>query len=193
MCIDPISAITLGTSLGGAALSAFGSVSAGNQNAAAAEMQAKIAQANAAMAMTEASGKISRISGQVDQAIGHTRASFGAGNIDVSSGSPLLLQAMSAANGNIDRQLTAAGAFNQSAGQNFTAGQALQKAGDDRTAGWLGAGTALLRGLSSIKGFGLGFGGGGAGDPLQLAGAFTPSGVGAAAGPGYTIGFGGVY
>jgi hypothetical protein len=160
MCFDPTTAM----SIGGAALGAAGSILGGGQNAAAERTRAEFAQINAQMALTEASGKLGQIDRRVDQSIGAIKANFGGGNIDANSGSPLLMQAFSASQGNTDKQLTIAQGLNQAAGQHEIAGEALQRASDAETAGWLGAGTALLRGFGSIRGledFSIGLGGGG--------------------------------
>lgn len=163
MCIDPMTAI----SLGGGALGAAGSLFSGNANAKAAGIQAQAAEANSQMALDYGEGKVAQIGQRVAQTIGHDRASFAAGNLALNTGSPLAVQAMSAQQGNTDKQLALAGSLNQASGQSFAASSALTRQGQDQMAGIFGAGTALLRGLGGIRGiggFGQGLGGASAGN-----------------------------
>lgn len=169
MCMDPISML----SLAGAGVGAVGSIMGGNANAKAAEIAAQTAQANAKMALDYGEGKVAQINQRVGNVIGAARASYGAGNLSLTSGSPLAVQAMSAQAGNTDKQLALAGALNQSAGQNFQSAQDYSAVGQDRMAGFVGAGTALLKGLGDIRGvggssYGGGSSGGGAGAPMNL-------------------------
>ena len=170
MCIDPISMISIAGGVAGAAGSlvsgAAGSQAAG-ANANQALVAAAAARANAGMALDYGEGKVAQINQRVGNAIGAARAFAGAGNLAVNSGSPLAVQAMSAAQGNTDKQLALAGALNQAAGQNFAGAQADQSAvqdyraqGYDMLGGLLGAGTAALRGIASIRGGGVAGGGG---------------------------------
>jgi hypothetical protein len=165
MCVDPISMGLMALSIGGGALGAFGSISAGNANARAAELAAQTAQANAKMALDEGEGRAALVDQRVRQVIGASRAAAGAGNLDIASGSPLMVQALSAQQGNTDRQLALAAGINRAAGMNFAAGQDYQKADQDRLAGWIGAGTSVLNSIGGLRrGIGLGdfgFGGGG--------------------------------
>ncbi|MDE2579962.1 MAG: hypothetical protein KGL46_14255 [Hyphomicrobiales bacterium] len=155
MCVEPATfAMAAGgaAALGQTAMGASGSISQGYANSQAGMMRAMVAQQNAKMAMTEASAKISRIDDSVGRAIGQERAAFGSSNIDINSGSPLLMQAFSAAQGNMDKQLAAAEGLNRAAGQNFAAADAARSADQSLRAGYLGAGTALLSGVSRIAG-----------------------------------------
>ena len=150
MCVDPMTALSVGGGLLGAAGSLFG----GNANAKAAEQAAQVAQLNAKTTLNYAEGSADQIQQRVDRTIGAARANYGGANLNVSVGSPLAVQAMSATQGNTDKQLTIARGLNQASGQNFAAGQDYQKAGQDQIAGILGAGTALLHGLGGIRGLG---------------------------------------
>lgn len=157
MCIDPMTAI----SLGGGALGAAGSLFSGNANAKAAGIQAEAAEANSKMALDYGEGKVAQIGQRVDQTIGRARTSFAAGNLALNSGSPLAVQAMSAQQGNTDKQLALAGSLNQAAGQSFAASSALTRQSQSQMAGIFGAGTALLAGLKGIYGAGGALAGGG--------------------------------
>lgn len=150
MCVDPMTAISVGS----AALGAFGSLASGSANAKQAEIAAQVARVNSQMALQEGSGQVAQVEQRVGQAVGRTRAAFGAGNIAIGSGSSLADQVMSAQQGNTDKQLVMARALNSSAGQSFQAASASEKAGQDKMAGIFGAGTSLLSGLAGIKGLG---------------------------------------
>jgi len=150
MCIDPVTAISIGSG----ALGAASSLAGGSANAQAAGIAAQAAQANAQMALDEGEGKVQQIQLRVDQAIGRTRAAAGAGNIAIGSGSPLAMQVMSAQQGNTDKQMAMAGALNQSSGMHFAAEQDYAKQEQDQMAGIFGAGTALLRGFAGVRGLG---------------------------------------
>ena len=164
MCMDPMTMLAVGGSITGAAgslMKGFASSSADRAGAVQAGIPAQAAQANSQMALDYGEGRVAQIDQRVDQSIGRARAGAGAGNLAANMGSPLAVQMMDAQQGNTDRQLALAGALNASAGQAFTASSAwsrsaqdTQAAGLDQIAGFLGAGTALMRGIGGIKGFG---------------------------------------
>jgi hypothetical protein len=162
MCVDPMTAV----SIGGAGMGAAGSLIGGFQNSDAYKLQAKIAQANAQTALAEGSGQVAQIGQRVQRAIGSQRAYYAGGNLNLGGGSPLLMTAISAQQGNTDQQLTLARSLNQAAGQNFVAGQDQLRAASSMTAGIFGAGTSLLSGLARWKGLG-GFG---VGAPMDITG-----------------------
>jgi hypothetical protein len=180
MCIDPVTALSIGSGVIGAAGSMMGS----SANARQAGIAAQVAQANSQMALNEGEGRVAQIGQHVDQAIGRTRAAFGAGNIAINSGSSLNDQVMSAIQGNTDKQLAMAGALNQSAGQRFQAASDYQKQGQEQMAGIFGAGTALLNSLTSV------YRGGGPGAP---AAAGSASGGTANIGAAWAAPFQGIY
>ena len=155
MCVDPVTAISIGS----AALGAAGSLASGSANSQQAGIAAAAARNNAQMALDEGSGRAAQIDLRVGQAIGRTRGAFGAGNIAIGSGSSLNDMVMSAQQGNTDKQLVIAGSLNQAAGQRYAAASDYQKQGQDQMAGWLGAGTAMLRGLAGMRGLGGNLGG----------------------------------
>ena len=159
MCVDPSTAIAVGS----AAVGAAGSLAQGGANAQAARNAAGIASANSLMALSEGSGQVAQIGQRVAQAQGRTRAAFGAGNIDVNSGSSLTDQVISAQQGNTDQKLVMARALNTASGQASQASADYAKVGQDQMAGIVGAGTAFLNAATSMYRGG-GFGGmGGAG------------------------------
>jgi hypothetical protein len=159
MCVDPVTAISIGS----AGLGAASSLMSGSANSQAAGIAAQAARNNAQMALDEGAGRAAQVDLRVNQAVGRTRAAFGGGNIDVNSGSSLADQVMSAQQGNTDKQLILANSLNSSAGQRFAAAQDYRKQGQDQMAGILGAGTALLRAFAGMRGLGgnlgAGFGG----------------------------------
>ena len=155
MCVDPITALSIGS----AGLGAAGSLMSSSANSQAAGIAAQAAQANSQMALDQGAGRAAQVDLRVGQSIGRTRAAFGAGNIAIGSGSSLNDQVMSAIQGNTDKQLSIAGSLNQAAGQSFQATQDYMKQGQDQMAGIFGAGTALLRGFASMRGLGgMGYG-----------------------------------
>ncbi len=175
MCVDPVTALSVASAGMGAASSLFG----GSANAKAAEIAAQTAEANSKMALAEGEGRVGQINQRVNNIIGAARANYAAGNLALNSGSPLMVQAMSAAQGNTDKQLAMAGALNQASGQSSAAATDLNSATQDRISGIVGAGTALLHGLAGIRGLGGALGMSGAGSATALSGAATPFGMGA--------------
>lgn len=174
MCIDPVTAISLGSG----ALGAAGALAGGSANARAAGIAAQAAQANSQMALSEASGQQAQIDLRVNNAIGRTRASAGAGNIEIGSGSPLAMSVMSAQQGNTDKQLVMARALNQSAGQSFQASTDYQRVGQSQMAGILGAGTSMLQSLAFSSRAGGLAGGGGFGGGFNMAPGFMTGAYG---------------
>ena len=186
MCVDPVTAISLASAAAGAA----SSLMSGSANAKAAAIQAQTAEANSKMALAEGEGRVAQISQRVNNTIGAARANYAAGNLALNSGSPLAVQAMSAQQGNTDKQLTMAGALNQASGQSYAAGDALQREQQAQIAGVVGAGTAVLHGLMGVRGLGGAFGMDGSSAPTALQGAATPMGLGAQE-PSYDFGYDG--
>lgn len=154
MC-DAASALfagNVGFSLFGASQSAQGAALGGQQQAAQSLLAAQIADANARMALIEASGRMGQVDRKVDDVVGQQRAAFGAQGLDVGQGSPLLLQAFTASQGNIDKQLIAARGFAQASSFHFQALGDLEQRDQALAAARFGAGTALLGGLGGVGG-----------------------------------------
>lgn len=174
----------IGMAIAGAATSAVGSLARGAQGASNAEEQGRIAAGNTALlktkAETEALGadlayakgtlEDSRTRDAIARALGGETAHYAASNLDPTSGSPLLLQAFSATQGQIDINLIharagieaaaahsrAAGTLAEAAG---SAGQELSikmKGDQDMLAGYFGAATSLLSAGSKMFGGGRG-------------------------------------
>lgn len=150
MC-DPSSALMAaqaGFSLFGAAQSARGASEGGQFQAMQSLLSAQIADANARMAMIETSGQMGRVDRKVDATVGQQRVAFAAQGLDPNQGSPLLMQAYTAAQGNIDKSLLAARGLNQSASFHYQALGDLMQRDQAQSAAKYGAGTAWLGGLS---------------------------------------------
>lgn len=197
MC-DPFTLMAVGSGV----LKAGGALIEGQQKSAAAKLQAQIAEGNAAalraqariqeagvpLANIRASFDIGKVARAGEASIGNAVASFGAGGIDHTFGSPLLLIGHNAAQAETDEALIGARGASEKAdrlaqvaqtvaGVGGAVGQGIgfrQQASNALTAGIFGAGTALLNTASSVWP-GLPTGGGGA-----AAGGFTtkPSGLG---------------
>lgn len=109
--MDPISIMTMASAAlagGQGAMSIFGQLT-GNR-AAKRAARAKVASLQASLPLVgqETAFQQSKIIDQVDAVNGAQVASFAGGNIDPSSGSPAILQAMSAAQGETDIAITGA-------------------------------------------------------------------------------------
>jgi len=173
MC-DPFTALALGS----AAVSAGGSLFAGESGKKAAALQADIARGNADtllrqrqleldqadMPRVKATFDAGRLDRQLEQVLGGQAAYFGTTGIDASSGSPLMLAGATAAQGNVDRGLIFAQAELEraqnlgrvaqisasAAGQYGQAAASSQKGDDAFTAGVIGAAASMLSGASKV-------------------------------------------
>lgn len=163
--------------LASTALTSLSKLGSGYMGSSLSTLQESIASSNAALlrqsaGMEASEGKLSLDQGALDtsrtvaslnRTLGSETAGFSSGGLDPTSGSPLLLEGFSASQAATDMALIGAkaelgnaGALQQSAstlGQAASAqGQASafgMKATQDVMAGWLGAGTSMLSGLSN--------------------------------------------
>lgn len=168
MCVDPMTALAAVTTIGGGALSAGGQLAAGRGSARAARMQAWMAQRNAEMEMRRGAFEETRVRARTEDALAGQTASVTARDLDPAYGSPLVVQGLSAAQGETDALLTRAGAMQSSAEQMWSAAGSLGKAQSARTASFIGAGTSLLQSVSPWL---LRAGGGGGGSSRAATGA----------------------
>lgn len=166
-----------------------------NSNADTLDMQADVADMGVDFSWSKAKTQISRIEEQGRQVLSTQRSYFAGNNLDPTFGSPLLMQAITAGRVQSDVELTKAGAAieaadartraanirAQAAGQRGNAlTQLYQQAGAqmkgdaDMTAGYFGAATALLSGVTQFAGGG-GFGGGGTASTIQVGSQTFPS------------------
>jgi hypothetical protein len=174
--MDPMMAAL---ALGSTALTAIGKLGSGYAASDADKFQAMIADKNAqlltekakaeaaegTLATDEATLQQSRTIEAVKRTIGSQTSRFTGSNLDPTMGSPLLLAGFTAAQGEMDLALEGAkgtlgvaSALGQSAGTMAAAAGEKGKsasfnidASQQVMAGWLGAGTALLSGATSMK------------------------------------------
>lgn len=169
----------------GMGLSMIGSIAGGMAKKADAELQAENARNNAKIAETTAQtntllAELPRVAAKMDvekikdalrTTIGAETAAYSTANLDPSSGAPLLVAGITAAQGQVDVGLVtaqgelsraakladAASGFAQAASQDYQVVSSENQAKNAMIAGFLGAGSALVSGLQS-SGF-TGFGG----------------------------------
>lgn len=187
---NPASLAGAGAGAGGvgAIVSAFGSLYSGNANAAMYNYQAGVAQTNAAIAKQDANYSLG--AGEVEaqqagmrgrQQVGATRVGFGAGNIDVSSGSAKNVISSETEITQANEATQRANAAKRAYGFNVTAAADTAQAGADytaaktsRTTGAIGAVSSILGGVGQVsskwsqasQSFGNPGGGGGVGTDL---------------------------
>lgn len=144
------SAISLIIAAVGTAVSIAGAVSSAQSQKAAAEFNAKVARNNAATAQLEAEAAARQVSLRNRRLAATQTAAMAAAGLDITSDSGESVKYDSALTGELNR-LTALYKGTAEA-TNFEAkARAAQQAGDDAmTAGYFGAGSALLQGASSM-------------------------------------------
>lgn len=167
--------IIAGASLALAAVSAYGQVQQGRQ-------QAKIANANADAQEIAARDTINAGNDaayqqrqQTRQLQGQQAAAFGAGGTDMTSGSALNIFGDTAAGGQLDALTTVNNAERQAAGLNFQAGVSRAQGQIDRNAANLGATNTILN--TSLKAYGA----------YQSSGALDNAGTNAGGGSGSSM------
>jgi hypothetical protein len=156
-------------------------------NAALLDTQGETAKAAAGLSLTQGAWDAAKVARRVDTLSAARLSTFAGRNIDPSSGSPLLMEGFSAAQGATDMALAAAKGevgyadartrssqiFGQAANQQWKAVQDEQSATNARISGIFGAATSLLGSASSAwSGLGAG-GGGGAAAPGAAASTFA--------------------
>ena len=182
-----MSSVALALAAGGTAISAFGQIQsgraagrAGKLQRAAADSAAELTDYNAAVADIQAEDALlrgqldeQRFRGQVRGAVGAQRAGFAGGNIDVSSGSAVDVQADAAYLGELDALTIRTNAKREAWGYKVEAtdlrkraeitrkeGVNLEAAGRQaRTAAFIGAGGTVASGTGSLLAARYGFGG----------------------------------
>lgn len=148
MCVDPVTLLAMATTAGGGALSAAGQLAGGRGTARAARMQAWMAQQNAQLATEKGAFEQARLRDRVAAVLDNQTASVTARDIDPSYGSPLVLQGLSAMQGEADAMLVGAGAQQERAEHLWTAAGKIGQAQDAKRAGMIGAGTTILSTVS---------------------------------------------
>jgi hypothetical protein len=153
-------------------------------NAALLDTQGETAKEGAGLSLTQGAWDAGHIGRQVDTMAAARRSTFAGRNIDPTSGSPLLMEGFSAAQGATDMALAAAKGeigyadartrdsqiFGAAANQQWKAVQDDQSAINARISGMFGAATSLLGAASSAW---PGLGGGGAAAPGAAASTFA--------------------
>src|SRR5687768_14587818 len=106
MCVDPATAtlISLGVTALGTGVAAYSSYQSGQAANRAAEYRAKQAERQATDATRRAAVEEQKVRRQTAQLEGRQRAIMAAGNVDLGSGSPLLVLADTAQFGEMDAQ-----------------------------------------------------------------------------------------
>ncbi len=178
MCVDPITGIAMAASAGAGGLSAMGQLAGGRGSARAARMQAWMAQQNAKNALAKGAFDQARLRDKVDTVLDNQTASVAARDLDPAYGSPLVLQGLTAMQGEADAMLIGAGAQQEAAEQLWSAAGSIGKAQDAKRAGMIGAGTAILSTISQWASLA---GGGG-----KTGGKTSTSATGAQINPGWT-------
>jgi hypothetical protein len=148
MCVDPMTAVGMVATGAGGGLQAAGSIMSGRGSARQARLQAWMAQQNAQNALQKGAFEQARLRDQVDTVLDNQTASVAARDIDPAYGSPLVMQGLSAMQGEADAMLIGAGAQQEAAEHMWTAAGKIGEARDARNAGYLGAGTAILGTIS---------------------------------------------
>lgn len=145
-------------------MQAIGSIMGGEAASASAKYQAAVARNNAVIAQQNAAyalqaGERAATKKQLETAgtIGREKAIQGAGNLDVNTGSPADVRGSTASLGELDALTIRNNAARQAYGyatqsQSFGSQAALDTAAGSQalTAGYIGAGTSLLSGASSV-------------------------------------------
>ncbi len=136
----------------GAGLGAASKIGGGLAQSGLDQFSAQIAAANAEISDAKGAQTIGRIAGKVNDAVSAAQRHFAAAGLDPTNGSPLLTQLDSVLQGQGDMQTARARAAQERAGAVSQEAQSLIKSKQDMMSGYLGAGTSLLSGLSSVKG-----------------------------------------
>src|SRR5262252_10255297 len=161
---DPITAIGLGSSIAGGITGAIGSVTQGNANAAMYNYQANLALVNAQIAKQNAAYELAlgetqaQMSGMKTRAvISQTRATQGAGGLDVNSGTNVKVRESELQVGQFDEAMIRNNASRRAYGQEIqafedTAQSQLDQyaASNAKTAGEIGAASSILGGVGSF-------------------------------------------
>jgi hypothetical protein len=132
-----------------AAAGAASAIRSGNQAEAAAEYQAQVADVNAQQAQMAAEAEAEDRKRRARYLLGSQLAATGASGVQV-EGSPLLVMMDSAVQEDLEARRIRYRGYLQTAGSNNQAALARYEAGNYRTAGYMNAGTSLLKGGSTL-------------------------------------------
>lgn len=152
MCIATLTLIAAGAAAAGAAVSAVGSIRAGNDQAAASKYNALVEDQNAVAARQQAGAAAEQKDNEVTRRLADARAAFAASGVDPNSGTPLDVMADSASQGELSKRLllyqgdlTARGLGSQANLDRITGKNA-------QTAGYISAAGTLLTGAGKAAG-----------------------------------------
>lgn len=165
--MDPVSlaAVSIGASAAGAGVSAFGSIFKGNADASMYNYKAGVAQVNAQIAKQNADfatfvgeEKAQQEGMKTRAQIGETKATQGAGNLDVNSGSNLAVRQSEQEIGEYSQAVIRSNAAKQAYGYQIEALGDTEEAkldtyaaSESKQAGTIGAISSILGGVSSVS------------------------------------------
>jgi hypothetical protein len=132
-----------------AAAGAASAIRSGNQAAAAEEYQAQVADVNAQQAQMAAEAEAADRRRRARYLLGSQLAATGASGAQV-EGSPLMVMMDSAVQEDLEARRIRYRGYLQTAGANNQAALSRYQAGQTRTAGYMNAGTSLLRGTNTL-------------------------------------------
>jgi len=140
MCVDPITALMIGST----ALSAGGSLMSGIENSRVARIQASMAEQKAKTELAQGAYREQETRRQIDAVLGGQQAYFAANGLDPAQGSPVALAASSAGRGEVDALLQRYSAVRDATTSRVEAENYRQQGRQALLSGIFGAGTALL-------------------------------------------------
>ncbi len=156
---DPVSMFAVGSSVAGTAIKAYGDWFAGDAQAKQAQYQAELARVNARLAKQDAIYETQRGEVQAQQVglkerarVGATKVAFGAGNIDVATGSPAKVVSSEIAIGQANEATVRANAAKRAYGFNVAAAQDITQAGIFDTAASTAKTASYINMASTIVG-----------------------------------------
>ncbi|MGL5446412.1 MAG: hypothetical protein ACRDBL_03785, partial [Rhabdaerophilum sp.] len=152
--MDPISmtlaVASAGMKMAGGAMSIFGAGQQYRQAKRVTRMKQATLRQNADMAMAQSTFEQNRVDDQIDAVQGAQVNYFAGGNLDMTSGSPAVLQAMTEAQGETDKMLLAARGVQKRADAFQQISDLESGLNDQRVAMSYGVGTTMLNTASEL-------------------------------------------
>jgi hypothetical protein len=139
-----LTTLSTAATIGSGLISAFGAIQSGNAQQDALNANAATSRVNAGTALATSEAEAARGQDRARRTVAGIANQGAASGIDISSGSPLDVMADAAAQGALDTEIQRWKGRSQSSAYMAQAGQQDRQAGDAGTAGYVGAGTALL-------------------------------------------------
>lgn len=147
--IETIAIIGIVATVAAAGMSAYGQYQQGQAQSQALKYNATVAENQAIAARQQAAYLADREREQTRRVLSRQRALYGTAGVDVGVGSPLMVMADSARQGELNAQAVLAGGAARAQGYQAQAQLDRYMAGQARSAGQIGAGVSLLSGLAS--------------------------------------------